>query len=59
MANEDRLFRWLADVYRSGYKAYVRFWCDFYDGAPALRAADLTYQTSRDDPEEAREKEAS
>jgi hypothetical protein len=56
MDNENGLFAWLADVYRTGYEAYVRFWCDFYGGAPAVRAAELAYRTSRDAPEEALEK---
>lgn len=53
MENEDRLFRWLIQAWGEGYQPFVRFWCNFYGGEAAARAAD---QTSRDDPRKAREK---
>lgn len=56
MEQESRLSTWLAAVYRCGYEAHVRFWCDFYGGVPAAKAAEIAelernYQDSSDTTE--------
>jgi hypothetical protein len=41
MANENRLTKWFAELYRSGYEGYVRFWCDFHGGEPAAKETEI------------------
>nr|AXL06110.1 hypothetical protein Sare_1252 [uncultured bacterium] len=47
---------WLVDLYRSGYRAYVRFMCAFHGGEPAAKAAEIAalerlYRSSPDSAE--------
>lgn len=41
MENDNRPVKWFAGLYRSGYEGYLRFWCDFYGGEPAAKAAEI------------------
>lgn len=57
MANENRLFRWLAQLYWTGYAGYPQFVWDLYDDPAAVRAAQVAeleriYRSSPDDPEQ-------
>ncbi|HEX6354484.1 hypothetical protein [Actinophytocola sp.] len=56
MENENRLFRWFAELYRAGYEGHVRFMCAFYGGEPAAKAEEIeelehTYRNSPDTTE--------
>jgi hypothetical protein len=53
MENENRFFTWFAELYRTGYEGYVKFWCDVHGGEPAAKAAEIAdlehlYQNSPD-----------
>nr|AXL05426.1 hypothetical protein GA0070560_104329 [uncultured bacterium] len=56
MENEDRLFAWLADAWRTGFATWVQFMGSIHGGEPMAKAqeiADLerTYQNSPDTAE--------
>ncbi|MFL6126404.1 hypothetical protein [Actinophytocola sp.] len=56
MENEERLFVWLADTWRSGFSTWARFMGSVYGGEPMAKAEEIAsleqaYQNSPDTAE--------
>jgi hypothetical protein len=56
MENEDRLFMWLADTWRTGFATWARFMGTVYGAEPMAKAEEIealerVYQNSPDTSE--------